>query len=156
MSLTRLLLIAVLAGTLVMACSDKQKEAERLEQEMRDRETAGDTLPGTAEDITGQVEADAHAVPEEAVPVPEAMPPAPLGEGYTVQVASCENQDYARHLVNLYRQRGYEPYVETHNQNGQLYYRVRVGNVATLGEARQLKAELEDRYSAQVWIDQNR
>lgn len=156
MSLTRLVLMAVLIGALVVACSDKQKEAERLEQEMRDREAAADTALGAEMDSAAHMEADAHAVPEEATQMPEAMPPKPAGEGYTVQVASCESQDYARHLVDLYRERGYEPFVETYSQDGQLYYRVRVGNVPTLAEARLLKAELEDRYSVNAWIDENR
>ena len=155
MSLIRLVLIAVLFGALVVACSDKQKEAERLEQEMKDREAAADTM-GAQVDTTAHMEADAHAIPQESERMPEAMPAKPAGEGYTVQVASCENQEYARHLVSLYRQRGYEPFVETYSQDGQLYYRVRVGNVPTLTEARQLKTELEDRYSVKAWIDENR
>jgi len=156
MTLMRLLLVGALCGVLVVACSDKQKEAERLEQEMKDREGAADTTMGVEEDTAARMEADAHAVPQETQKVPPAMPPAPPGEGYTIQVASCESQDYARHLVDLYRKRGYEPYVETRNQDGQLYYRVRVGNVATLNEAKQLKAELSDKYSVAGWIDYNR
>lgn len=156
MRLMRLLLVAALCGVLVVACSDKQKEAERLEQQMKDREGAADTMMSAEQDTAARMEADAHAVPQEAKKVPPAMPPAPLGEGYTIQVASCENQDYARHLVDLYRKRGYEPYVETYNQDGQLYYRVRVGNVATLSEAKQLKTELADKYSVAGWVDRNR
>lgn len=159
MSFYRLFVIGLAVAALTFACSDKQKEAERLEQEMREMEGEIDTMGGPAEELDTISEraapADVDAVPQEAmVEDQEAMPPAPAGEGYTVQVASCEDRDYARYLVSLYRGRGYEPFVTEYTLDGQLYYRVRVGNVATLAEARALKNELESKYSVPAWIDE--
>ena len=157
----RLLILLVAIGLMIAAtwgCSDKQKDAARLEQEMKDLEAAGDT--SAQEGVAGEeglpaseTVGDAAAIPVEIEPEPAPMPPAPEGEGYTVQIASCEIEEYARHLIEVYAGRGYEPYVTTITYDGQTYYRVRIGNLETLSEARVLKDELIDRYSAEPWID---
>jgi cell division septation protein DedD len=159
MRLIRLFTVILLAAALVSACSEKQKEAARLEEEMKNQEGAADTMAEaqTAETDTLKTApvTKPGAVPQETKPAAEAMPPAPPGEGYTVQVASCEDAAYARHLVNLYRERGFEPYVTQYTLDGQLYYRVRVGNVPTYAQARAIKQELESKYSVSAWIDTN-
>ena len=67
------------------------------------------------------------------------------------QKAHC---DYAQYLVEKYTRRGYEPFVSTYDHLGQAYYRVRLGPVETLEDARALKAEVMDRYSLDAaWID---
>lgn len=156
MRILREVAIVVMALALVVGCSDKQKEAAELEQEMRDLEAA-DTVSGTGEavDTTAAAEtvADAEAIPQEAQPEPPPMPRAPMGEGYTVQVASCENQEYARHLIGVYADRGYEAFVSTITFEGQTYYRVRIGNFDGLTEAKALKSELQDKFSIAPWID---
>lgn len=151
-------LIGSLTFLLLIGCSDKQKEAARLEQEMKDREAAADTMAGgemTLEDSLAGLElvADASAIPDETVPEPLPMPPVPRGEGYTVQVASCENEEYARHLVGVYANRGYDAFVTTITYENQTYYRVRIGNFEGISEARTLQEELVDRFSEQPWID---
>ncbi len=146
----------VLALALLGGCSDKQKEAAELEQEMRDLEAAGTATDAeaTADTMaTQETVADAEAVPEETQPTPPPMPPAPEGEGYTVQVASCENQEYARHLIGVYADRGYDAYVTTITFEGETYYRVRIGNFEGASEAQALKADLADKYSITPWID---
>lgn len=155
----RTLGIVVMGGLVVLlltGCADKQDEAARLEQEMRDLEaadtTAGDTT-GSDTVATLEAMADAGAVPEEPVPENLPMPPAPRGEGYTVQVASCENDEYAGHLIEVYTGRGYEAFVSTITFEGQTYFRVRIGNFDNLADARALKEELIDRYSLSPWID---
>jgi len=152
------LLIGSLTFLLLIGCSDKQKEAARLEQEMKDREAAADTMAGgemTLEDSLAGLElvADASAIPDEAAPEPLPMPPVPRGEGYTVQVASCENEEYARHLVEVYANRGYDAFVTTITYENQTCYRVRIGNFEGISEARTLQEELIDRFSEQPWID---
>ena len=146
------LVICVLAG-----CSDKKKDAAKLEQELQQMDQAADTTAEAAADTmvpaTETPVADAAAVPEEEETGMSAMPPAPQGGGYTVQVASCQNRDYASHLVDMYFGRGYEPFVSTFNEDGQTYYRVRIGNLQTYAEAKALKLELADRYSINPWID---
>ena len=155
----RFLLIVSLAVAglwVLQGCSDKQKEAERLEQEMRDLDSGDSgTLQDTAAaDLSATADA-AAAVPEEPAEVKPAMPQAPSGSGYTVQVASCEDEDYARHLVDRYTGRGYEPFVTTITYNNQTYYRVRIGNFANYSEAKALMNELVDRYSISgIWVDE--
>ena len=146
---------AVLTLALFTGCSDKQKEAAELEQEMRDQKAA-DTAIGidSASDMTVQESAaDAEAIPDEAQPDLLPMPPVPVGEGYTVQVASCEDGNYARHLVGVYADRGYDAFVTTITYEGQTYYRVRIGNFGVISEARALEHELQDKFSATTWID---
>ncbi|UCG62737.1 MAG: SPOR domain-containing protein [Candidatus Zixiibacteriota bacterium] len=141
-----LLLLAVLL--LTFGCSKKKEEAAELEREMAGTQ---DTVAGTAEmpvDTSPPV-ADVTAVPKE----PEPAYTVPAGEGYTVQVAGCEDQSYAEYLVEKYSERGYDPYIASAEVNGQMYYRVRIGSFETLGEAKALKAQLVDRYSVDAWID---
>jgi cell division septation protein DedD len=154
-------LVMLLIGCLVLAalvgCSDKQKEAAKLEQEIKDMEgtDTGTEQEAVVEDtlVAEMPTADASAVPDETEPAPPPMPPAPRGEGYTVQVASCESEDYARHLVDVYTGRGYEPFVTTITYEGQTYYRVRIGSFDGFSEARAVQNELNDRYSLNSWID---
>jgi cell division septation protein DedD len=194
----RLLLILILSGLIVLGlsgCSEKQKEAARMEQEVKDLEATDDssravldsavTAEPSAETVRTLSEgsptpsADPTAVPPEMRPAVEAtrpeveaarpaetpasqpqeitpkpaMPPAPAGAGYTVQIASCESEDYARHLVQVYTKRGYEPFVATITYNNLLYYRVRVGNFKSVAEAKVLRDELIDRFSVKAWVD---
>lgn len=163
MLISRRLLVAGLTALLVAGCSEKQKEAARMEQEVRDLEDSTATDTGAPESVTVVPDtsaaiaqaADASAIPPEARPkvTPPPMPPAPTGPGWAVQVASCESQDFARRLVDVYTRRGYQPYVTTITKGEQLYYRVRIGSFADLAEARRLKDELTDRYSVGAWID---
>ena len=161
MQMLKTLSIAGMTILLLVGCSEKQKEASRLEQEVRNQEESAMTDTGSPESgmavDTSSVpsSADASAIPPEAQSriKPQPMPPAPTGEGWTVQVASCESQEYARHLVDVFTSRGYQPYVTTITKGEQLYYRVRIGSLTNLAEARRLKDELTDRYSVKAWID---
>ena len=185
----RLLFALMLSGFLFLTlngCSEKQKEADRMEQEVQDQEAESDTMsaaqgtiePGQPSSETAAVilegglepspadpsvvppesaPASSAARPTEAQPRPEAtkpaMPPAPTGVGYTVQIASCESEDYARHLVAVYTKRGYEPFVATISYNNLVYYRVRIGHYPTVAAAKTLKDELTDRFSIKPWVD---
>jgi cell division septation protein DedD len=194
----RLLLILILSGLVVLGssgCSEKQKEAARMEQEVKDLEATDDSSRSvldssvsaepsaettrTLSEGSPAPSADPTVVPPEMRPEGEAahpaveaarpaetpasqpqelaprpaMPPAPAGAGYTVQIASCESEDYARHLVQVYTKRGYEPFVATITYNNLLYYRVRVGNFKSVAEAKVLRDELTDRFSVKAWVD---
>ena len=151
MKYMRLLAVLCLACLVVNGCSKKQEEADKLEQEMMAQETAVDSAAMDTTTAEEEVAMDAAAVPREE---PSPFVPADIeGEGYTVQVASCESLDYARHLVEVYSGRGYEPYLTQFEFEGQLYYRVRVGKFESSSEAAALKAELIDRYSVDAWVD---
>lgn len=83
-----------------------------------------------------------------------AMPPAPTGSGFAVQVASATDADYARYLVDLWRERGYEPFVTSILHNDETHYRIRLGFYDSYAQAKRMVAELEDKYSLKSWIDQ--
>ncbi|MCX6834273.1 MAG: hypothetical protein NTW07_03930, partial [candidate division Zixibacteria bacterium] len=90
MQMVKMLLIACLLTALLAGCSEKQKEASRLEQEVRNQEESTATDTTSRESVTVAVDtpavaaavADASAIPPEAQPriTPQPMPPAPTGE----------------------------------------------------------------------------
>lgn len=82
------------------------------------------------------------------------LPQAPSGSGFTVQVASATDEKYTRYLVELWKNRGYEPFVTTTTHENQAYYRVRLGLFQSYPEAKKIAAELADKYSLKTWIDQ--
>lgn len=142
---------------LIVSCSKKKEEAAQLEQEVL-RGQAGAETDSAAAIVDSSEIVDSTVIPADAAAIPEeesapAMPKRPAGDGYTVQVAGCESEDYARHLVDLYTDRGYEPYVSEFSYDGQVYYRVRIGLYDSFGPAKQLQSELSDKYSVDGWID---
>lgn len=153
----KLLLLFIGLAIFVAGCSDdKKEEAARLEQELLGEDTAADTMVSelaTPDSLQPQRRAetgDAGAIPDEDIP---ALPEQPAGSGFAVQVAGCEDSGYASYLVDLYRTRGYDPWVTTATVNGQLYYRVRLGFFETQAEANLMKQELNDKYSINPWVD---
>ena len=150
MNIYKSILLLFMLVVLVVGCSKKKEEAAQLEQELTGQadsaaQMAAETVP--APDTMAPT-ADAAAMPEE---VPGYQ--APVGSGYTVQVAGCEDRTYAEYLARKYTNRGYEPFITSVSVGGQTYYRVRIGNYQYLSEAKALKAELADRYSIDAWID---
>jgi cell division septation protein DedD len=148
----------LLFGLLLGGCAEKQKEAEELEKEMMEQRAAADTAPETTGVDTAvptdTAMPDARAVPaeEEAQTITQETP-----EGdFALQVAACENLGYARHLIDLYTERGYDPYLTTTVQDGQTFYRVRIGGFPTVAEATALQAEIRDKYSTKGWVDEIR
>jgi len=155
MSCMKMLGLVLLVGLIAAGCSDKKKEAARLEQEMREMEQrsadSAALVQDTIEDSLAATAGDVDAVPEEGT-AERMMPGRPAGSGYSVQVASCEDEGYARYLVDLYTERGFEPYVETYSGADQVYHRVRIGLFETRAEADQLKEQLNDSYSIDPWV----
>ena len=151
-----MLLIIFMATLLVFGCSKKKDEVAQLEKEMmeqveQDSAVIADSLARLDSIATAEEAMNAEAIPEESERF--VMPGKPAGSGYTVQVAGCENSDYAQYLVRKYQNRGYEPYVTTKTVEDQLYNRVRIGVFDTFSEANDLKVELNDKYSIEAWID---
>ncbi len=154
------LLLLVILSVFAAGCSkEKKDEAAKLEKKlMGDTTQVMDSLAEVqrvADSLaTVQAEADKLKVQQEqAEESISKMPKQPAGEGYTVQVAGCENRDYAEHLVDVYTERGYQPYVTSITVEGQGYYRVRIGIFESLSDAKALQAELKDKYSVDTWVD---
>ena len=134
-----LLLIAV-AILLAVGCKKNEEQA---------------VLPPPVEtsaiaDTTSILPAETLAAVEEA----PGMPPAPKGNGYAVQVASTIDAAYVLNQVDLWKRRGYEPFVTTTTHDNRTHYRIRFGLFATKAEARKVADELADKYSVKSWIDQ--
>ena len=151
MKIDKALIIITVAAFIVSGCADKKEDSEQTEQDMTDI-AAESVLVDTSEPVldTSLMEDDYEAADEAALE----MPRAPQGDGYVVQVSSATDQSYAYYLVDLWKERGYNPYVTTINFNDETNFRVRIGLFDAYSEARKLVAELEDKYSANAWIDQ--
>ena len=151
----KLLILTVSCAALAfgaIGCSDKQDEADKLEQQMMDAPDTVTQVDTVRVPVDTAPQPDVSAVPQEETALPD-LPGRPAGSGDAVQVAACESADYARHLVDKYTQRGYQPWVTEVTHDGQQYYRVRVGPFESHEAASQMKLELEDRYSIKAWID---
>lgn len=151
MKLFKLMMILALSLILITSCSKKQEDADKLEKEMIG--TLDDTMADTTQ-VIDTVEAAVEMVEEAPVePTIDPMPKRPAGSGFTVQVAACEDETYARYLVDLYTTRGYEPFVSDFTVEGQKYYRVRIGVFENISEANSLMLELSDKYTLTTWVD---
>jgi len=156
MNLTRFLGVCCACLLLIMACAKKQEEADKLEKEMMaQEEPAVEVAPETtAVDTTTPDEqpADYNATPEE-VPEPTVQPITTSGDGFTVQVTSCEDLANAQYQIELYERRGYEAYMSSFVHEGQTFYRVRIGQFESLAEAKALQYELIDKFSLEgIWV----
>jgi len=152
-------LVVFVSLLLIAGCAKKQEEASKLEQEMLEQERpGGDSLQPDAGAVPQEaaiedsvaVTANADAVPEESYETFAAAP----ASGWTVQVAACEDRDYAEHLLRLFTSRGYEPYRTVTVQDGVTFHRVRIGAKDSRAEAIVLRDELVDRYSIAAWVDE--
>ena len=151
MKIDKALMILTIAALFASGCSDKQKESEKIEQDMADL-AAESAMVDFSEPVqdTSMIEDESELAVEPALD----MPRAPQGDGYAVQVSSATDESYAYYLVDLWTQRGYEPYVTTITYDDETHFRVRIGLFDAHSQAKKLVAELEDKYSANAWIDQ--
>ncbi len=156
MSYLKIITVSLLALTISVGCSKKKEDAQKLADQLQQTadSIAVDSLRQDSIDqaaiAQAEIEAAALVAAEELA---NAMPAKPEGDGYSVQVASCESEDYARYLIDLYTERGYEPFTTQISIEGQTFYRVRIGLFEFFGEARSLQKELVDKYSLDCWID---
>ncbi len=153
------LLIGGFCMFMTAGCAEKKAQAAKLEQEMlkqeqaatefvADTSTADSNLPnvGRAEEM------NPLAIPEEELQAVTFK--YEEKKGYAVQIAACESLDYAQYLVEIYTQRGYDPYMVVSTVGAQTYYCVCIGGIATFKEAQDLKNELLDKYSVQACIEE--
>ena len=69
--------------------------------------------------------------------------PTPQERFWTVQVNATPDEKSAQRLVERLKEKGYDAYTVTINQNGRDWHRVRVGHVATRSQAQELLDELQ-------------
>jgi len=140
MKYRKVILLLVLTVFGAVGCKDNSEEQPIV--------PLADTTPKV--DTTAILDADTMAAVEEA----PGMPPAPKGNGYAVQVASGTDEAYALYQVELWKKRGYTPFVSTITHDNRTHYRVRFGLFASQAEAKKVVDELADKYSVKSWIDQ--
>ncbi len=138
--LKKLICLQLLTVLLIAACKDKAEEEPAT--------MTADTM--TRIDTSAVFVVDTVPVIEEAI----GMPPVPKGSGYAVQVASSSDEGYALSQIELWRKRGYEPFVSVITQDNQTHYRIRLGLFTTELEAKRAADELTDKYSVKAWVDQ--
>jgi cell division protein FtsN len=147
-----LLILLPLAIVVGIGCGSKEKEEEAAAQETPATEVAAQPETTTA----------VAAPPETALRVEPAPQPAPTVQRdergrYTVQVSSWRTRRKAEAQAELLRREGYDAYVQRAVlDNGETWYRVRVGAFATVEEARQFAATLSDQLESGYWVDRLR
>lgn len=152
----RLITIALL-GLLVMGCGgddtddlppfQTQPQARTATEGAAAETTADDT---TAEDTTAEDAvrgaADRNGAGEAA--------DAPAGDErlYTVQVAAFTDPSTAEDLEERLRDDGMPVWTSVAEQGGRTFYRLRVGVVPTVSDARRLGSIVTERYHWPVWV----
>jgi cell division septation protein DedD len=64
---------------------------------------------------------------------------------WTVQVNATPDEKAAQRLVERLKQKGYDAYTVTMNQNGRNWYRVRVGHFSALSQAKEMLEEMQNK-----------
>jgi len=154
----RAFLLSLLAFSLIIwsGCSKDKEEVDQLEKDVMAADSQNlmpDTTQMAAPDTTGST---GYAMTEEPMEE-EAVPtyaPSETG-GYTVQVAAGMDRNRANYTAEIFKERGYDPFIVKAVVGDQTFYRVRIGNFETLAEANRLVAEIQDKYSITAWVDMN-
>jgi len=156
----RIMAIGILVLALaVTGCSKKKEEAKALQQEANQDEAAMamDSLTQTPPptDTVAEVTPEPTIKPKPTVTTPAEPPTPPQQAGFVVQVGSYLNYELAESMADRYKSRGYEAFLVPTDVDGKEFYRLRIGVFDTYAEAKQIGAEVADRYSATYWIDNN-
>jgi cell division septation protein DedD len=75
---------------------------------------------------------------------------------FVVQVGSWRSETKASDLVDVWKQRGYDSaYMESYGNEstGDVWFRVRLGNMASRPEADALVNQLKQRHGLSAWVD---
>lgn len=161
------LLIPVLLVTLLYGCGPTEEEQQRQQEEQQQARLDSleqvwevemeairqDSLRQAREDSIARAEAEAAEQQEEeqrrqAVQFVENGP-------FTVQVRSWRSEVKAEEHANLWKSRGYNgAYVVKYGDEatGDVWFRVRLGNVPSYSMAQRLKQELQEKHSTESWI----
>jgi len=158
-------LFLVLALLVFIGCNKSEEDVDRLEQEALESEvieTAPDSL--TIEEELGAAETIEETVSPEDDLAGRRSPEDDLAGrryeasgtgGFTVQIGSGTSRLDANYMAEQFIGRGYEAFVSEVYIDDISYFRIRIGNMETYEEAKQLGEELKDKYSVDYWIDNN-
>ncbi len=154
--------LVVLLSLLVLiswvGCNKDKDEVDQLEKEVLEAENndiIGDSMAAndTASGVVAKAPVSTTIPRQEFIATPVSTP---QPGGFTVQVGSGQNRENIENLAQIYKTRGYEPFITEVSSASGTIYRLRLGSFATREEAQQLAGELKDKYSIECWIDINR
>lgn len=146
----------IMVMLLVFGCNKDDSEVDQLEQEVMEAENR-DLMPDSSEMVAEDTTGGEYTMAEETAPEEADLTSYEQTQygGFTVQVAAGMDRTRAQYTAEIYTERGYQPFVNEAMVNDTLFYRIRIGNFDTIEKARELAAELSDKYSVKVWIDRN-
>ncbi len=130
------------------------KESPPAAKETKEIKTAKASVPGETPSSAPKAKEKAAAEKSAAVESKKsATPQKPIEEEkkksetapkeWTVQVNASPDEKSQKQLVERLKQKGYDAYIVTTNQNGRDWYRVRVGHFAALGQAKEMLETLQ-------------
>lgn len=158
-------LTALLAIFLIQACgpseeelqqqaeAQRQAEQDSLEQawEAEMEQMRQDSIEQARQDSIARAEAEAEASEREET---AAVTYDPDGS-FTIQVRSWRSEERAEEHANQWRERGFEHvYIEEFGDEsvGDVWFRVRLGNVSSHEMASKLQEKVKNEYNADAWI----
>ena len=147
-------LLAIFMG-LINACGPSEEELERRRQARQDsiEQARQDSIEQARKDSIRQARQDSIEARKRRKER-NRIEFDPEGE-YTVQVESWRSKEKAQAQVGKWKDRGYEnAYVVKYGtpETGNIWFRVRLGRVATLKMAKKLGAKLQRNHNAEYWI----
>ncbi len=146
----RLVIVVVPFALVALACGSNEKKAPETKAPAAEAAAEPETT------LTATAAVDTLVRQEPAVQRTPAV--VEVAEGnFTVQVSSWRTRRKAESQMRLWRQKGYDAYVQRAVlENGETWYRVRIGSFATLQEARQFAAPLAELLESGYWVDRLR
>lgn len=161
------ILTASMGIALLNACGPSEEELRQ--QELAEQQARQDSLEQAWEAEMEQMRqdsieqarqdsialAEAEAGEEEREEAERAAVSFDQNGPFTVQVRAWRSEDKAEEHARMWRDRGFEhAYVEEYGDEsvGDLWYRVRIGNVSTRSMATKLQEQLKNEYEADSWV----
>lgn len=150
------LVVFAFAVSILNACGPSQKEKQRREQARQDslERVRQQRLEQQRQDSIAQARQDSIQAAKERERERNRIEFAPNG-AYSVQVESWRSHDKAQAQVKKWKDRGYEnAYVVKYGNEdtGDVWFRVRLGRLATKDMAQKLQDKLQREYQAKSWV----
>ncbi len=151
-----LFLIALLTVIAIQACGPSEEELQQREQARLD------SLDRVRVEQMEQARMDSLATvqrqqEEEAREAAELRNISYVSDGaFSVQVGSWRSETKAEEHVSMWKSRGFENAYSVKfgdESSGNVWFRVRMGNVASIGEAEKLMLVLMEDHQTESWID---
>lgn len=150
------LITSALAISLLNACGPSEEEIERREQARQDslEQVRQDSIEQARQDSIEQARQDSIQAAKKREKERNRIKFDPNGQ-FSVQVEAWRSEKKAENQVQKWIDRGYEnAYVVKYGneETGDIWFRVRLGHLATKDMAEKLKDKLQREYNERSWI----